>query len=251
MFSIPLTTSSTVIQPEKFWDAIYLYFNRPHLVNRKIIGTSTSYFYEVHFESKSVELQDLFTKSTILYELRKLDCLTRENIKKDFLLNLLECYDKDLQIHQTTLDGLKMATKSVFVSTRILFPRAKNCAKAVEVVTFDKEHNSVTFIAVSDTDKTFIAPPFSYQIELSSTFNLKVKLNTFEDADTGHAEWLADKLFPKLVKWSEEVDLNGGFHSLSLINVEEYCSTYSQLKETYGVKLVQVSIIQFKLRLFF
>lgn len=240
MFSIPLTTSSTVIQSDKFWDAIYLYYNRPHLVNRKIIGTSTSYLYEVQFECKSVELQDLFTKSTILYELRKLDCLTSENIKKDFLVNLLECYDKNVQIHKTTLDDLKIATKGVFVSTRILFPRAKNCPKALEIVTFDKEHNSVTFIAVSETDKTFIAPPFSYQIELSINFNLKVKLNTFEDADTGHAEWLADKLFPKLVKWSEEVDLNGGFHSLSLINVEEYCSTYTQLKEIYGVKLVQV-----------
>lgn len=239
-----------MIQPKKFWDAIYLYYNRPHLVNRKIIGTSTSYFYEVQFESKSVELQDLFAKSKILYELRKLDDLTSENIKKDFLINLLECYDKDVQIHNTTLDDLKVATKGVFVSTRILFPRAKNCPKAVEVVTFDKRHNSVTFIAVSDTDKTLIAPPFSYQIELSSTFNLKVKLNTFEDADTGHAEWLADKLFPKLVKWSEEIDLNGGFHSLSLINVEEYCSIYTQLKETYGVKLVQVCIKKFIVTIF-
>lgn len=246
MFQIPLATSCTTISKEKFWDTIILYHNRPHLVNRKLTAVSQCLFYEVSFNSNGVHLQDLLNRPAILYELRKLDSIITDNVNDKFLKNLLDPYDKNVQFNSLSVEALRDYTKGVFMSVRILFPRMRNCPKAIEVVTFDKEHNKATFLAVSDSDKLFIGPPFAYQIELTSSLNLRINVKSFEDADTSHAEWLVEKLFTKLLKWIENVDDNKqNIQSLSLVPVDEYCLTYNRLKDTYGESLVKVIICSF------
>ncbi|XP_066144172.1 probable tRNA (uracil-O(2)-)-methyltransferase [Euwallacea fornicatus] len=239
MFPIPLAMSSTTIPLEKFWDAVFLYFNRPHLINRKIITTSVNSYFEVRFDSNGLKLHELINRAAVLYEARNFRNISADDIKKNFLKNLLYCYDNNLELNDVSFENVKIAHKGTFLCTRILFPRIKNSPNAIEIVILDKEYNKATFLAVTDSERVLIAPSCPYEIELTNSSNLRVNVPTFEDADTAHAQWLADKLFSKLVKWAAE-DLNEGkIHSLSLINSEEYCFMYNRLKECYGVTLVQ------------
>ncbi|KAL1494253.1 hypothetical protein ABEB36_009877 [Hypothenemus hampei] len=238
-FEIPLATSSSIVSYEKFWHSVMLYHNRPHLVNRKISSASASLFFQVTFHSKTVQLQELLNRSALLYELRKLDCISPSNIQKEFVINLLESYDKKIQLKEVSEHDCKLVHTGTFVSLKVLYPRMKNCPNAVEIVTFDKEHNNVVFLAVSDSDKQFVAPIFPYELSLTSNSNLVINVSNFDDADTVQAFWLVEKLFTKLLKWIESEKSESHIQSLSLIEAEEYCETYIKLKMKYGPKLVQ------------
>lgn len=238
MFTVPLVTSSEIIPREKFWNAIMVYHNRPHLINRRITAVSQVLFHEIGFHS-CVKLQELINRSNILYELRKLEEINVNLITEGFLKELIGPYDKNIEIKKKTLEEFNRADTGVFVSVRILYPRLKNCPKAIEVIIIDKASTKITFLSVTDSESS-IAPVFPYEIELTQSSILKINLQSFEDADTAQAEWLAEKLFTKLLKWAECLDeTKDNVKSLSLVNVDEYCLTYSALKQKYGTKLVQ------------
>ncbi|XP_050302720.1 probable tRNA (uracil-O(2)-)-methyltransferase [Anthonomus grandis grandis] len=236
MFQIPLATSSTPIPQDKFWDAVLLYHNRPNLVNRKITAVSQALLCEVCFKPNLLER---LNRPSLLYHLRRLSSV--ETITEEFLKSLLEPYDQTLKLTHTTMDQFKVVRNGQFISLRVLYPRARNHPKAMEIVLLDKERCKVTCLAVSDTEKHFIAPPYPYQIELAEHGILKINVGSFEDADTAQAEWLADKLFTKLLKWvdSDDCDNKRIVPSLSLVKADEYCLTYNRLKELYGTDLVK------------
>ncbi|ESO97267.1 hypothetical protein LOTGIDRAFT_115011, partial [Lottia gigantea] len=52
--------------------------------------------------------------------------------------------------------------------------------------------------------------------------------------------WLTDVLLVKLCRWAEEKSLRIGQTSLKLVAVDEYNKLYNELKQKYGVKLVEV-----------
>ncbi|XP_018561921.1 probable tRNA (uracil-O(2)-)-methyltransferase isoform X2 [Anoplophora glabripennis] len=208
MFSVPLVTSTTVITPSVFWDVVMLYHNRPHVVN-------------------------------LLYEMRKLKKLTRENVSESFLRGLLECYDKNVTLNAVSTNDFNERCEGIFISVRILISR-KSSNECMEIVIFDKNENTATFLAVSEKHAHPLAPPFPYNVELTSSGNLRIKLLNFEDADTAHAEWIAAKLFPKLLKWTDEdMDLTDTTGSLSLISIDDYSCTYGRIKSKYGNDLVK------------
>lgn len=235
-------TSSDIISVEKYWNVMMLYHDRPHIINRKITAVSQVLFCNINFNS-NVKLQELINRHAILYELRKLKELKKETISYTFLKNLLEPYDSKLQLEETNIEKFKNCYEGVFISLRILYPRIKNCHRAIEIVILDKNQSKVTFLAVADSNDFSIAPPFSYEIELTISSILKINLKNFEDADTNSASWLADKLFPKLLKWIDSFNSNGNqacITSLSLIDADEYCLTYNKVKDKYGPTLVKV-----------
>ncbi|KAJ8917568.1 hypothetical protein NQ315_000051 [Exocentrus adspersus] len=239
MFPVPLVTSSTVLTPTQFWDIVLLYHNRPHLINRKLVAASQVLFYKINFHSKNIRhISEILTPSAILYELRKLKQLTKENIHEDFIVNLVECYDKHVSLSACNANDFRERYNGIFISVRILMPR-KGSDNCIELVVLDKNKNCSIFYAIKENDTHLLAPPFPYDIELTSLSNLRINLQNFEDADTAHAEWIADKLFPKLLKWAEsDLELNT-LSSLSVISVDDYCFTYNDLKSKYGENLVK------------
>ncbi|KAJ8933361.1 hypothetical protein NQ314_014076 [Rhamnusium bicolor] len=240
MFQVPLATSSTCLTSIAFWETVLLYHCRPHLVNRKLIAVSQILFHKIYLHSKSINISEIFTRSAILYEVRKLNKLTKENISEDFIKSIVEYYDPKIMLIESSIKDFKEECNGVFMSVRILMPRNQKLGKSIEVVILDKDKNTATFVAVSENGKAISAPPFPYQIELTVTFNLRINLNNFEDADTTHAEWIAEKLFKKLLKWVEnDIEDNKQMHSLSLITVDEYCLTYGNLKTKYGDSLIR------------
>lgn len=70
---------------------------------------------------------------------------------------------------------------------------------------------------------------------------LKICVEDFKLAELKSSDWLADNLFPKLMSWAETSTENKiQQKSLSLINVEEYCTLYHNLKIKYGDNMVKV-----------
>lgn len=54
--------------------------------------------------------------------------------------------------------------------------------------------------------------------------------------------WLANILFPKLISWTEIRDDLSTKKSLSLVQTENYCNLYQELKAKYGESITKVSI---------
>lgn len=238
-FQVPLAISSTRLTIMEFWSAVILYHDRPHLVNRKILAASQCLFYRALLPERDIDkFTEVFTRSSILYEMRQLKSVTKDNITENFIRNIVDCYYKNFELIESSESDFAESHTGLFVSIRILLPRNKVSTNSVEVVLFNKPKNSAIFLAVTELDKLPCAPPFPYQIELNDNLNLRISLNSFEDADTASAEWLAIHLFSKLLKWSKEEN-KVGVKSLSLISMDNYGLVYNRLKQQYAEELIQ------------
>lgn len=238
-FQVPLVISSTKLTVKEFWNAILVYHSRPHLVNKKILAASQVLFYNVRYPNRDFhQLTELFTKSAVIYEMRKLKSVTKETITEEFIRNIVEGYCKNFEIFKKDPCELHESNSGLYLSVRILFPKTKHCEQSVEVVFLNKDRNIAHFFAVTELDKSPCAPHFHYEIELNDSFCLRINLNTFEDADTASAEWLANSLFPKLLKWSKQEETSG-IKTLSLIAVDEYSLVYNRLKQYLADDLIK------------
>ncbi|KAB0794714.1 hypothetical protein PPYR_11553 [Photinus pyralis] len=240
MLNVPLASSDSEASEDQFWSAVLLYHNRPHLVNRRLLGVSQALFVKLSFSNLSVRnVCELFTRSAILYEARKLPRLLKEFISVDFVKNILEPFDKNVSFEDCSERDFLTKEDGTFVSLRILLARQVSVDNCLEVVVFDKRVKTATFIAVSEFDRRELAPSFLYQLALSSGY-LSLYLQSFEDAESRSAEWLTEQLFLKLMKWIDEYNPNVNVQqSLSLVPVEAFTSLYHNLKAKYGRKIVK------------
>lgn len=237
---LPLATSGGILPYKNFWNAIYLYHDRPQVINRKVIGTSKSYIYKINFSCSSTKVSELLTHAALLYEVRKLKEIN-EIVCLNLLQSILEPYDKTVSITQVQLDFMRCSYDGVFISVRRLLPK-QSTHFCLEIVLLDKDQNDVVF-SVAEDDKHISAPPFPYHLEYASTGHIRILIDNFEDADTPSSEWLVDKLFPKFLKWIETFDeATITDPSLRLVDVEVYSELYKSLKHKYGQKMVKVNL---------
>lgn len=238
---IPLATSSTILPRDGFWSAVKTYHDRPHLVNRKIVAASSALFCQVLVTNSTITkpLRDIFTREAVLYEIRK-STITNFLPSISFLKSLTAAY-ADIEIIESNWKDLDKATSdNSFVSVKILFGRSNN-VKCLEIVIFEKHYNTATFFAVQEQESRKIAPEFPYHIELANTGHLRICVNNFEDADTSSAQWLACNLFPKILKWAEDAqEAKNSIQSLGLIQPDEYCNLYYNLKIKYSPRLLEL-----------
>lgn len=238
-FEVPLVISSSKLTITEFWNAVMVYHSRPHLVNKKILAASQILFYNANSPNSDIsQLSEMFTKFAVLYEMRQLKAIAKENITEQFIRNIVECSYKNLSLSESNEDEFKQKNFGFYISLRILLSRNKRSDVSVEIVLLNKNRNNAHFLAVTELDKFPSAPLFPYEIQLDDNFNLRINLNDFEDADTASAEWLASNLFPKLLKWSKQ-DENASIRSLSLISVDNYSLVYNRLKNSFADELIK------------
>ncbi|XP_018330185.1 probable tRNA (uracil-O(2)-)-methyltransferase [Agrilus planipennis] len=244
MLRLPLVTNDEFVSVDQFWSALLLYHERPHIANRRIIGASQIFFMKVQFKSKCVKrITELFTFSALIYEIRKMEKLSKEYVKPDFIKSILEPYDKKCELKESSVDEFLNCQNGTFISVRILLPRQNNYKQNVEVVVFDKNENLnvVTFFSVAERNEKIAAPVFPYDIEFLPPGIINVCVDCIEYAETVSADWLVGVLFPKLMKWAKEsafkLDVK---NSLSLVNIDLYSNLYHSLKEKYGKQIVQM-----------
>lgn len=238
---VPLASSVSPVHPVNFYHALRIYHVRPHLINKKLCGVSNLFFYNTHFQSISNNLSDLINYTSLTYETNKID---HRNYSKDTLSTLVKDlllpYDKNLVLDEISQEEFKNTHTGIIITVRLLLPKQESGNNTVEVVIFNYNEQYVQFLAASSSDKVkLVAPPFQYKFELKNNFlQLIVDIT---NADTCSGEWLADKLFPKILKWSEESnDDKVIVQSLSLVDVEQYFDVYRRLKEKYGKKMIDM-----------
>lgn len=238
---IPLATSSTILLRDGFWSSLKTYYDRPHLVNRKLVAASSALFCQVLVTNSTIAkpLRDIFTREAVLYEIRK-STITDLPPTISFLKSLTVTYNDIEIIESTWKDFEKTTSDSSFVSVRLLFGRSNN-VKCLEIVIFEKLYNTVTFFAVQEHEARKIAPEFPYHIELTNAGHLRICVDNFEDADTSSAQWLACNLFPKILTWTEDTqEAKNSIQSLGLVQPAEYCNLYYNLKVKYSPHLLRL-----------
>lgn len=193
---LPIVTSSTIIPSTNFWHAMLLYYDNPHVVNRKIAGVVELYLYEL-ISDKIKQIQDIFTYTGILYEVRKLQEIDRHYVTDKFLKSFIEPYDKLAKLKAVSSDDFKKASNGIFLSVRILISRAKSCPNCIELVILDKNQNRGSFFAIAEERILAVAPAFVYHIECTQTGNVRICLEEIEDCETSSAEWLFSTVFRK------------------------------------------------------
>ncbi|XP_017774402.1 PREDICTED: probable tRNA (uracil-O(2)-)-methyltransferase [Nicrophorus vespilloides] len=235
---VPLVMSYGTIEVKNFWNAIYVYFNRPHLVNRKLVSISHVYLYSVEYNSASNRLRDVINYASLMDETSKVETLSKENLS-NLVDNMLRPYDKDCKLTEVSFEEMKESLSGVFISLRILYPSNAKSNNCVEIALFDKNKSTATFLAATSKDKfTLVAPPFPYTFEHDRSGHLKLVIH-LDEASTPSAGWLDNKVFNKILKWAEEYDESKDpQESLCLISTELYCSKYRELKEKYGQRMV-------------
>lgn len=87
-----------------------------------------------------------------------------------------------------------------------------------------------------------LSPPFHYDIELDSNNVMKISVLDAEKIQHKASHWLANVLFPKLISWTEIRDDLLTKKSLSLVQAENYCNLYHELKIKYAESITKVSI---------
>lgn len=243
---IPLITSGCTVPLSKFWSSVLIFHDKPHILNKKIAGVTQLYFYEV-VKTDLKDISDYFTYSTIIYEIRKLSELTKENLH-DVIANILIPFDKNLELCERDVKYFADCTSKLFISLRVLIPKSTSCKKCVEVVILNREENIATIYGVEDQRKCAITPGFPYHLEWLISGHVRITVDDFEDAETPSASWLADKVFSKIMKWcTSELDTKPQ-GSLGLICLEKYVKIYQTLRDKYGKKLIAVSVLGLALK---
>ncbi|CAG9865408.1 unnamed protein product [Phyllotreta striolata] len=237
MFPVPLVTSSECFTPSLFWEVVQLYHNRPFLANKLITAVTKVLFYRT--SSSHSNLIELFSPAAVLYEKRRLKSLSKESISVDFIKSFIEPFDKNVLLTESNEEEFNTDLSNTFISVQLLMSRRNTDHVVLEIAIFDKDKNSAVFIGVYEEKEETLTPRFPYQFHCSGR-TFKINLLNFEDADSPQAEWLADVLFPKLVKWSEcEAEKKSPITTLSLVPADTFSVIYSRLKKTYVADLLK------------
>ncbi|XP_053376523.1 probable tRNA (uracil-O(2)-)-methyltransferase [Mercenaria mercenaria] len=229
-----------------FANALTVWLNKPHVVNRRLCGSRLEYFEIISKEqfnigkvTNIIERHCLELNGFCFYDIFKSQGFTNDNSA-----------EIDLKLHTNVciegLDGL--SEDEIAVIVRQLLPKQpERHANIPELVVFDKSKDSCTFIPLKPANDSERKVP----LEVLYCFRLKDKpkkklclFASTSDCSTDSERklsltWIKGLLLQKLARWSEQPSLRTGLASLLLVSVEDYSRLYSELKNKYGIPLAQ------------
>ncbi|KAL3858141.1 hypothetical protein ACJMK2_012751 [Sinanodonta woodiana] len=222
-----------------FSDALCIWINKPHVINRRLCGSRLKYF-KIYNRSNSdtthlkLIRQCLSTQSRIP-DSEECDCTVSQHDG----INEVECLSE-------------YGSDDIIVLEREMLPKKTDrCKVYSEIIIYDRSEETITFYPKSfvcqnhhigeelGTLESDIAYQFMYHTD---RIDLRVSNTNFsEDSKRSLSiTWLKDKLLTKLCRWSEEENLKTTLSSLRLLNLEEYNIQYNDLKQKYGVNFVKI-----------
>ncbi|XP_041347033.1 probable tRNA (uracil-O(2)-)-methyltransferase [Gigantopelta aegis] len=217
-----------------FMKALSVYINKPHVVNRRLCGAKMLF----------CERFDSFNET--LLKLKKSEWRNNSCTEKGPLnVNLASCLSSNITEAQ---DHFQVVVRDLLPKQSDKFPTLR------ELIVCDYQKCSVTFHPVChsncNTDTENLTSDMNNELiygfvystpDTQPSIHLKLSHDSEERSQchvTG--QWLKDVLLPKLRSWSEESALNTDVTSLKLVPIDEYNSTYSRLKASYGLHFVKV-----------
>ncbi|XP_071110954.1 probable tRNA (uracil-O(2)-)-methyltransferase [Haliotis cracherodii] len=210
-----------------FKNALSVYINKPHVVNRRLCGAKILYqrWYPVCEENEVSSLSEHFTKA---------DDMRDEGEETHVITQADE--DVDLDSYE----------EGVVIIVRDLIPRQIDKYPTLrELVHYDCSTDSISFIPVCHVQSP---PPHkqdlnedAYKFTYKTDDTTRVQLSVRSNKDAGHVtwRWLSDVLLQKIVRWGQEETLRTATSSLRLVPVDEYNRLYNDLKVKYGHPFVE------------
>ncbi|KAF7994425.1 hypothetical protein HCN44_003897 [Aphidius gifuensis] len=209
----------------QFNKAIEIYLNKSHLINRRVLSSKTLYTGQLINDVDN--LIDLITNQHITHFFDKDD-----NIKNIFdhtkaLSNEVNPFEQE---------------NGIYLYIRKLFPRnQREFSTTFEFSILNREDNSLICIGKKiNFFKQRLGLHLAYKI-IYNAKNVSIHVDHLNDLVDIGAEWLKDKLFPRLIKWIEFDPKHDSFvdGSLNLVSPEIYADLYNNLKKKYGKELVE------------
>lgn len=217
---------------ESFCDAVTIWINKPHVVNRRLCG------------------------SKILYQ----NSATDTNID-DFFKECLSCsekYNSDA-IHGTCVEEVPPLSSSIgatfYFVIREIFHKQCSQFSTKEAIIMDFQNKMVNFIPLNGQGKKETVNEYDNDTETSKNVAIQyqicfteesgkswIALNTPRKVDASeksYVDWLRTNLLRKLVNWSSEKKLRTSITSLRLVPVDRFGQRKQILKNLY-MKMLQL-----------
>ncbi|XP_043919498.1 probable tRNA (uracil-O(2)-)-methyltransferase [Protopterus annectens] len=215
--------------PERFWSAVDVWIEKPHVVNRRLCGMKLCDEREVHEKENLLQ---------VLQDLSKIDVTILSE-----LVATIHCCSQDVHsnLWARNSEGYKILLRSVIPKSS---PRYKTSA-GKEMIIKDFCNKRATFIPLVEENSEGmlrLKQTNIYQVQLAENAShqwlISVSALCLEDWEADgviypKVSWLGAELLSKLAKWSTENKISEFKSTLSLISVEKYNSTYHRLKEQY------------------
>ncbi|XP_067650210.1 probable tRNA (uracil-O(2)-)-methyltransferase [Haliotis asinina] len=210
-----------------FRNAISVYINKPHVVNRRLCGAKILFlrWYPVSKENEVSSLSEHFTKA---------DDICDEGEATHAITQLVG--DVDLDSYG---EGMVIIVRDLIPRQIDKYPTLR------ELVHYDCSRDSILFLPVCYVKSS---PPHqmdmnedAYKFTYKTGDTARVQLSVRSNKDSGHVtwRWLSDVLLQKIVRWGQEDMLRTATSSLRLVPVDEYNRLYNDLKVKYGHPFVE------------
>ncbi|GBL72225.1 putative tRNA (uracil-O(2)-)-methyltransferase [Araneus ventricosus] len=214
-----------------FYDGVNVYITRPHIVNQKV---------------SAIDICADYTNVSINNELLR-------HLEEDFDVQEIKIILTNGGAHCGVQESSACSERKDIVNMnenrlifRNLIPRQLHIFQEVlEVVILNIEELSVSFYPKrSDVLKSRITPAFPYKITYlknSSSVKLEMlQLSCELPRLTESMLWLKSKVFPKIIKWCQEIPKNPVIPSIKLLSAKDYNVNLHYLKSKYAEKFVKI-----------
>ncbi|XP_062589805.1 probable tRNA (uracil-O(2)-)-methyltransferase [Saccostrea cucullata] len=222
---IKVGEKSTVGSFVTFCDALTIWINKPHVVNRRLCGSKVVY-------------QDS-TRETDIHSFVDRCLLSSRNYQPTH---------KTDEVEEVPPLSSLVDMKFYFI-IREFFYKQQNQIPTKEAIIIDFGNKSATFLPVNhhkrdsegDCDKNVAVPyQLCFKHESNQTWIILNTDTKLAESENGYIDWLRTTLLTKLVNWSSEKNLRTSVTSLRLVPVDRYNQLYNSLKDKYGRKFVKI-----------
>lgn len=216
----------------QFWHAIDIWLNKPHVVNRRILASSR--ILTLEFQDTDSEISDWIETTEFNY------ILSSENITEK-LVSSKFIKESNINLNKTSFSELENSKKYLNIS-RLLPRNPEIYSPTIEVTIVEKDNNSITsYYKCLLNDKQSLGFKYPYQICYRNN-EISIKVKKLEDKNDPSLEWIKTHLFPRLIKWIDNSEMQNNFvsGSLNLVPTDKYAELYGQLKQKYGAEIVKI-----------
>lgn len=217
-----IAVSQPVLSPERFKEAVLIWVEKPHTINRRLAGIKPLNHYLLKNCESEQELCCLISKIASAGT-EELHCL----------------FETCSAVETTDILHSECGTMTVLLERNLLPKHMYRFQSTREVVILSED-----FVVFCNTSKdSTLSPRCTYKLSLDQGNRIHLELlGTSNETDTSVA-WLKEHVLHKVCKWACSAPINHkqvSVPSLGLVSIEKYSATYFNLKKKYGQHLCKI-----------
>lgn len=228
------------IDAQDFWKAAKIWLRNPHVVNRRILTTSSLLLVRSNTTLESISTLEWMERLASVAQLHESGSIPQET-------DILQALKLDPPCQ--TPESLELEDPhdiTSYVYLQKLLPRNPEIfSQSLELAIIDKANGRIAFVSnFIDKSKQPLCLKWPYILEHnleSQRISLRVQVEENLGQDPS-VKWLKEQFFPRFVKWTDMENPSDALTSgsLNLVSVEKYAALYNDLKKKYGTEMVKI-----------